>query len=213
MDKIGKFKFDTKSFRDNLNTIRSSRKAFETIVHKAAVQTVLQAIVYKNANAATQLVSALGGISGVTLIRSNAVKEWLVEQAPVVWKDDGFKLAPKDRYAAIKAQFDADPEAFVQLLLDTTIQETKPEKKYKDFNLLEHLIKQVTAMKDTSESMLARKEAGMVVDLSDKQAILDALIAIQAKKIVRNVQRPQANGVTSRDVTPLVIEGIATRIN
>lgn len=213
MDKIGKFKFDTKSFRDNLTTIRSSRKAFETIVHKAAVQTVLQAIVYKNANAATQLVSALGGISGVTLIRSNAVKEWLVEQAPVVWKDDGFKLASKDRYATIKAQFDADPEAFVQLLLDTTIQETKPEKKYKDFNLLEHLIKQVTAMKDTSESMLARKEAGMIVDLSDKQAILDALIAIQAKKIVRNVRQPQANSDAARDVTPLVIEGIATRIN
>lgn len=213
MDKIGKFKFDTKSFRANLTTIRSSRKAFEAIVHKAAVQTVLQAIVYKNANAATQLVSALGGISGVTLIRSNAVKEWLIEQAPVVWKDDGFKLAPKDRYAAIKAQFDADPETFVQLLLDTTIQEVKPEKKYKDFNLLEHLIKQVTAMKDTSESMVARKEAGMIVDLSDKQAILDALIAIQAKKIIRNVQRPQANGDTSRDVTPLVIEGVATRIN
>lgn len=182
-DKVGKFKFDSKTLSGYLTTIRSSRKAFEAATHQAAVICAIRAIVHKDVASATRLIAAVGGVTGITLIRSNAIKDWFIDKAPMQWVNEAFKLDGKRREALLEA-YNSNPEAFINALLDEPIQETKPEPKYKDFNLLDHIIKQVTSMNEGSESMAKRKAAGMEVDLSDKQDILDALMAIKARKVV-----------------------------
>lgn len=182
-DKVGKFKFDSKTLSGYLTTIRSSRKAFEAAVHRAAVICVIRAIVHKDVSSATRLIAAVGGVTGITLIRSNAIKDWFIDKAPMQWVNGAFKLNGKRREELFET-YNANPEAFINALLDEPIQEANPEPKFKDFNLLEHVIKQVTSMNEGSESMAKRKAAGMEVDLSDKQDILDALLAIRARKII-----------------------------
>ena len=197
-DKIGSLKFDAKSLTAAIGTLRSTRKKFEKLLHTTVVAAIARAIVYKDANTMTRLIAAIGGKDGVTIIRANTVIEWVQENAPLVWVEDRFKMAKQGAYEQVKAEFDADPVAFIDNLLETPIQESKPEPKYKDFDLLSHMIKQVQSMSEDSESMQKRKAAGKSVNLSDKAAILEALLAIEAKRktnaVLSTVKSASAQG-------------------
>lgn len=197
-DKIGSLKFDGKTLTTAIGKLRSTRKKFEKLLHTTVVAAITRAIVYKDANTMTRLIAAICGKDGVTIIRANTVIEWVQENAPLVWVEDRFKMAKEGAYERVKAEFDADPVAFVDNLLETPIQESKPEPKFKDFDLLSHLIKQVQSMSENSESMQKRRAAGKVVNLSDKAAILEALLAIEAKRKTNAVLSTMVKSASSQ---------------